>query len=212
MRLRAVLDHRDAMPAAHRNDRFDSGRLAVEMHRDHRADRRDAGRRMRQHLGQFAGVHRVIIRLDVDQQRRRPDHFDCGHRGNRGVRDRHHAHAWPDTESAQRQRQRIRAVAAAHRRGRAQPGGELRLEGAHLLAQDVPAGLQYPRHGYIDLAAQCAIAGTGIGLRHADRRCAHRRSFSVDRPRCSAPAEVRRRRTGTRPREPASRGRPRTAA
>ena len=175
MRLRAVLDHRDAMPAAGRDDRLERGRLAVEMHRDHRADRRHAGRRMRQHLGQFAGIHRVEIRLDVDQHRRRADHLDRGHRGNRGVRHRHHAHARSDAQRAQRQRQCIGAVAAADRRGRAQPGGELGLERAHLLAEDVPAGLQHPRHGGIDLALQGAIAGAGIGLRHGDRRCAHRR-------------------------------------
>ena len=43
-------------------DRVDVGRLAVEMHRDHGADRRQARRRMRQHRGQFGRVHRVVQR------------------------------------------------------------------------------------------------------------------------------------------------------
>ena len=212
VRLGAVLDHRDAMPAAGLDDRVQRDRLAVEMHRDHRADRRHARRWMRQHLRQFGGIHRVEIGLDVDQHRRGADHLDRGDRGNRGMRYRHHARARPHAQRAQRQRQRIGAVAAADRGGRAEPGGELGLERAQFLAEDVPAGLQHPRHRGIDLVPQCAIAGAGVGLWHGYRLGAHRHRLNVDRPRCSAPAAARRRRTGTSPREPTSLGRPRTAA
>ena len=182
------------------------------MNRYDRADGRRACRWTIQYLGQFAGVHCVIVGLDVDQHGCCTDHLDRSDGGDRCMRHRHHAHTRPDAQRAQCQRQRVGAIAAADRGRRTQPGGELSLERTHLLAKDVPPGLQNTCHGGIDLRLQGAIARAGIGLRDEDRRLAHRHCLNVDRLRCSEPGVDRRRRTGTHRPEPTLRDRHRTAA
>ena len=93
----------------------------------------------RQHSGEFDRIHRVGVGLDVDQQRRGAHHLDRGHRGDRGVGHRDHAHPGPDAKGTQRQCQCVRAVAAADCRCGTEPYCEFRFEGFQFLAENVPA-------------------------------------------------------------------------
>ena len=129
--------------------------LAVEMHRDHRADRRQAGRRVVQHGDQLVRVHGVGVGVDVEQQRRRADHLDRGDRGDRGVGDGGDRRTRPDAQAAQGQRQRVGAVGAADGALRALPGGVFLLEGLAFLAEDVPAGGERARDA-ASISAFCA--------------------------------------------------------
>ena len=166
VRLAAILDHRRAMPRGGGHDRCDINGLAVEMHGNDGPDRRQARRGMIEQFGKFGGVHGVVRRVDVDQHGRRADHFDRGHRGDRGVRDGGNRAARPDAETAQRKRQRVGAVGAADRAGAAHPRRILGLERPPFGAEDVPAGGQGTRHRRVDLGLQGAVAGAGVGLRN----------------------------------------------
>ena len=165
VRLGAVLDQRDAEFAAKRQDRVEVGSLAVEMHHDHRGDRRQARRRMAQHGFQLGRVEREEYWIYIDQHRRRAGHLDRRDRRDRGVGNSRHRHAGANSETAQRQGERVGAVGASDRRTGAEKGSELGLEGASLAAEDVPAGIQRAGHCRVDLGLQCAVAGAGIGLR-----------------------------------------------
>jgi hypothetical protein len=126
---------------------------------------RSAGRRVLEHRGELVRVHGVVVRLDVEQQRRRAGHLDRRDGGDGGVRDGGDGRALANAEAAQDQRQRVGAVGAAHRAAQAEPSGEFALEGLALLAEDVPAAGQRAGDGGIDLRLLRAVAGAGIGLR-----------------------------------------------
>ena len=139
--------------------------MPVEVHGDDGADRRHARGRAFQDVLQRGRVHGVVDGVDVDQQRRRAGHLDRGNGGDGGVGHGDDRAAAPDAQAAQRQGDGIGAVAAADHGGNAQPSGELGLEGADFVAEDIPAGRQRARNRVVDLVFQRMIAGAWIGLR-----------------------------------------------
>src|SRR5687768_14716992 len=84
MRLSRVFDHRYAMPARYLHDRIHVGRLPEEMNRNDRFRSRRNDR--------FEGprIHRVVLRIDVDEHRLCSRVLDRGHRRHEGERHSDH--------------------------------------------------------------------------------------------------------------------------
>ena len=156
MRLRAVLDQRDAALPRNGGERVHVGKAAVEVRHDHRA------RPWREAGAQRRGVHQQRRCVDLDVGRRRARRADRRRRVHAGIRRGRDLVARPDRERAQRELERIGAVADRHALARAAVRGELALERLDLGAEDVPAAVLNARDRRIELGAQRRVVAREV--------------------------------------------------
>jgi hypothetical protein len=163
MGLRGVLDEGQAMTRRDRTELRHVRRLAVEVDRDDgprpRADRRlDA-----------VGIEVERARMDVHEDRRRPDVADRLGRGNERVSGRDDLVALADTTGPQGQLERRGPGRQAHGAARPDEPGKRALEIGDLPAQDERGRVEDAGNGGIDVRAYLRVLGGQVDERDAAR-------------------------------------------
>ena len=118
-------------------------------------------------------IHGQAKRIDIHPDGLGPDQADSGGAGDIGVRDGDDLVALADAEREQRDLQRSRPRIRCHGERRAEPGGEFRLEGRHLMAPVEPSAFQHAADRAVDVIAAARIEqgviverdGHGVRLR-----------------------------------------------
>ena len=171
VRLRAVLEDHQVVPGGEPLQRLHVDALAVQV------DRQQAPGPLGDRGLHLAGVHQVVLRAHVDEDRRRADRVDRDHGRRRGVGDGDHLVAGADPQRLQPQLDGVGAVVDAD----AVPGpvvaGELRLEGADTLAEDQLPGPEHRLDGVQDVLLLAVVLPQIV----PDPR-GHGRPFSKARP------------------------------
>ena len=164
MRLRAILDQRDAALARDAGERVDVGNASIEMGDDHRARSRTEPR------GERGRVHQQRRRVDLDVGGHRARGADRRRRVHPGIRRGRDLVARTDRERAQRELERIRAVADGDALGGPAVRREFALEGLDLRAEDVPAAIVDARNRRVELGAQRRVVARQIVQRDHARQ------------------------------------------
>ena len=174
VRLRRVLDQQQPVPPGQRRQRRHVGQLAVQVHRHDRARAR-SDRRF--HAGR---VEIEAQRIGLHRHRHQPVLADREEAGDEGVAGHDDLVALAERAelpvAAQDQRQRIQPVAHAHRMAHAAVGGELALEGGQFLAHDVPARVDHPRGGRLQLVGMARVDRPDVEERDVRPSGFHRRA------------------------------------
>ena len=171
MRLRAILDQRDAALARDPAEAIDVGHAPVEMRDDDRARARRSAAASA--AGSICSVDGVDLHVGGCRARR----ADRRRRVHAGVRHRRDRVARTDGERAQRELERIGAVADGDALGGADVRREFALEGLDFRPEDVPAASVDPRHRRFELRAQRRVMPREIVERD------HARQPAAARPR-----------------------------
>ena len=184
LRLRGVLDDRDAVRGGQRQQSLDRGALPVQVHRH---DRPGARGERPAHGGR---VDQQVVVVDVDRNRHRADPRDGLRRRHEGGGGQHHLVAAADARGAQRQLEGVGAVGDADAVPDAEVVGVVALEGRHLRAADEATGAE-------DLLEPGAHLGRDLGVLRdqVDERNPHRPITAAGRRRAGGRASGPRRDT-----------------
>ena len=169
--LAAVFDDREAARRRDRHDGAHVGRLAVQVHRQHRGGaRRDGG-------FDRGRVDRQPARIDVREHRPCAHHHARQRRVRRRHRRRDHLVAGTDPQPAQDDGNRVGSGADANGVGRAARAGEGLLERVHLRPEHVPPALDHAPDGGVDGLAVLS----GDKAHERDAGCGHGAAGSLSR-------------------------------
>src|SRR5712671_188719 len=158
VRLRAILDDRQAVSPCNREKRFHRRGKAVQM------DRHDCGGVRSYCGGDQRGIDASCCRVDIDKNRNGVHGFDRGRRCGKCHRDRDHFVASADSERREGKGQRLRAGRDADRVTHPHIGRELRLESSKLVAENERATIEDAGDGLPDLVARFEQPLLGISL------------------------------------------------
>ena len=160
VRLRRVLDDRQPVPPGHGQQRVEVGRMAVEMHGDHRLGPRG------DRFGRPVHVHRAGAGIDVHEHRGGPGVADGRDGGDEREGHRYHfvAGSGPDREQGEMQGAGPRVDGDAVR-GPA-VGGELALEGRHFRSEHELSAREHARRRFVDLRADRRVLAPEVHQGH----------------------------------------------
>ena len=162
MRLRGVLEDGQAMGPGDRQQRIQVGRLAIEVHRDHRlgaaGDRALHKRRIE--------VEARCVGLDRHRHRAAGAHGQPG--GDEGVGGDDDFVARPDVHGKQRQLQRRQAVGDADGVPHAAEPREFFLEGLDFRPEDVAAAGVHPFDRGVEFRLDLQVRGLEVQERDFD--------------------------------------------
>jgi hypothetical protein len=169
VRLRGVFEHLQPVPRGELANRVDVRRLSVEMHGQNRFRAwRDGGL-------DALGIEVVRARIRLHRHGRGAGVADRQPGRDVGVGRDDHLVARADVPRAEHEVHRIETVADAHAVFHADEGGELALEGAHLVTEDVPAAVEDALDRFVDRSGQLAIRRFHVEERNGHRFSSWRR-------------------------------------